>query len=230
MDPDKKFSVIIVAGGKGVRAGGEMPKQFVKIGGKPMIMHTIEAFHKFDNKIRIIVVLPEGLLSFWLDLCNEYKFKIRHQAITGGETRFHSVKNGLDLVLENETVGIHDGARPFITTDLIERCFNESYNNNQSIIPVIDEFNSVRQLTNSGSHMIDRSKLKIVQTPQVFPGKIIKSAYSVNYNNLFTDDASVVEKNGSKVRLVEGEVTNIKITTTIDLELANCYLQLLAKR
>lgn len=230
MIPERKYSVIIVAGGKGYRAGGEIPKQFLKIGGKPMLMHTIQAFHNYDYRVRIIVVLPEGYQTLWEQLCKEYEYTVDHKFVEGGETRFHSVKNGLKEVSDEETVCIHDAARPFVTTDLIGRCFDNSFNNNCGVIPVVDEVNSVRRLTETGSVAVNRQELKLVQTPQAFPADLLKAAYNTKYESAFTDDASVAEKNGIKIKLVEGENTNIKITTAFDVELAEFYFQYLSKR
>ncbi len=230
MIPEKKYSVIIVAGGKGFRAGGDIPKQFLKIGGKPMLMHTIQAFHNYDYRVRIIVVLPEGYQFLWEQLCKEYNFTVNHIIVSGGETRFHSVKNGLKEVSEEETVCIHDAARPFVTSSLIGNCFDDSFNSNCGIIPVVDEVNSVRKLTESGSIVVDRQKLKLVQTPQAFPAEMIKKAYSTSHESSFTDDASVAEKSDIKLKLIEGENTNIKITTAFDIELADFYFQYLSKR
>ena len=230
MIPEKKQSVIIVAGGKGLRAGGELPKQFQSIGGEPMLMHTIRAFHDYDYRMRIVVVLPEGTQSLWSQLCEEHRFTVRHTVVTGGETRFHSVKNGLEEIPEEETVGVHDGARPFVTPKLIGRCFDASFENQCGVIPVTDEVNSVRQLTATGSRTLDRKQLKLVQTPQVFPARGLKKAYETGFDPSFTDDASVAEKWGMKIQLREGEETNIKITTPFDMALAEYYYQLMANQ
>lgn len=220
MIPEQKYSVIIVAGGKGLRAGGNEPKQFQLIGEKPMLMHTIEAFYRADYRIRIIVVLPQGFDQFWEKLCEKHHFTIEHAIVEGGETRFHSVKNGLELVSEEETVGIHDAARPFVSEKLINSCFETSFSHNCGVIPVIDEKNSVRILSNSGSKAFDRNVLKIVQTPQVFPASDLKKAYEVAYRDEFTDDASVAENSEMLIQLIKGEEKNIKITTPFDLQLA----------
>lgn len=230
MIPEKKQSVIIVAGGKGVRAGGELPKQFQPIAGIPMLMHTISAFYAYDCKMRIIVVLPEGAQPFWMQLCEEHRFTVSHDVVAGGETRFHSVKNGLGEISEDETVGVHDAARPFVSPGLIGRCYTASFENRCGVIPVIDEVNSVRQLSGSGSHVVDRQMLKLVQTPQVFPAGSLKKAYQTGFDPSFTDDASVAEKWGIRIQLVEGEETNIKITTPFDMALAGYYHQLMANR
>ena len=141
---EKKYSAVIVAGGKGYRAGGELPKQFLPLGGKPMLMHTINAFYLFNKETRIIVVLPEEFVSLWQQLCSEHNFVINHRIVVGGETRFHSVKNGLNEVSTEEIVAIHDGARPFVSPELIKKCYEEAVENQCGVIPVIDEVNSVR--------------------------------------------------------------------------------------
>ena len=230
MIPDKKRSVLIVAGGKGARAGGELPKQFQPVGGKPMLMRSIEAFYDYDREMRIVVVLPEGFESYWQQLCDEHHFRLPHQLALGGETRFHSVKNGLELIAEGEMVGVHDAARPFVTRELVARCFDASFTHHCGVIPVVEEVNSVRQLTEKGSHMLDRELLRVVQTPQVFPAAALKKAYMTDYDPSFTDDASVAEKSGVHIMLVEGEESNIKITTAFDFIVAAQYDKLMPKR
>lgn len=230
MSDDKKYSVVIVAGGKGFRVGGDIPKQFIPIGSKPMLMHTIEAFYSFNKNIRIIIVLPNEFVQLWQQLCDEQNFTIKHSIVLGGETRFHSVKNGLNEVAPDEIVAIHDGARPFVTPKLIENCFNEAFNSQCGIIPVIDEINSVRRVTANGSEIVDRTELKLVQTPQVFPAHLLQEAYQTKYNSSFTDDASVAERNGIEIRLIPGENSNIKITTPLDIIIAEYLLQNLSKR
>lgn len=230
MIPEKKQSVIIVAGGKGLRAGGELPKQFQLLGAEPMLIHTIRAFYNYDYRMRIVVVLPEGAQTFWLQLCDKLQFKLPHTVVTGGETRFHSVKNGLEEIPEDETVGVHDAARPFVTPELVGRCFDTSFENQCGVIPVIEEVNSVRQLTSTGSKILDRNLLRLVQTPQVFPAGELKKAYQSGFDPSFTDDASVVEKWGMEILLVKGEETNIKITTPFDMAIAEYYHQWVANR
>lgn len=221
MIPEQHFSVVIVAGGKGVRAGGDLPKQFVEIGGKPVLMRTIEAFHRFDYRMRIIVVLAEEFHDFWQELCEQHRFNIPHQIVFGGETRFHSVKNGLSAVSDDEIVGIHDAARPFVSQEVIERCYREAFDFQCGIIPVIEEKNSVRLVIGYENKAFDREKIRIVQTPQVFPANLIKNAYETPFKEEFTDDASVAEDDGIQIKLVDGEDMNFKITTPLDLKIAN---------
>lgn len=221
MIPEQHFSVVIVAGGKGARAGGETPKQFQLIGEKPMLMRTIEAFYNFDYRIRIVVVLPEEFRDFWNELCGKHNFRIKHAIVSGGETRFHSVKNGLSEISEDEIVGIHDAARPFVSREVIERCYREAFDFRCGIIPVIEEKNSVRVLTGYESKTFDRTRIRIVQTPQVFPADLLKNAYETPYQPEFTDDASVAENDGVQIKLTEGDEKNIKITTPLDLRFAD---------
>ena len=230
MIPERKFCAVVVAGGKGTRADSELPKQFHSIAGKPMLMHTLTAFHEHDYRTRIVLVLPEEYRSFWEELCSRHQFVIPHAVVNGGNTRFHSVRNGFREVSEEETVAIHDGARPFVTGRLIERCFNMAFERGIGVIPVVDEVNSVRVLTETGNKLFDRSRLKIVQTPQAFPANVLKRAYETEYNTAFTDDASVAEHYGLPIQLIEGEETNIKITTPLDLMVAEQYLVSLSKR
>ncbi len=229
MIPERRYSVVVVAGGQGLRAGGSLPKQFQRIAGEPMLMHTLRAFYAYDYLMRIVLVIPEDYCPLWRALCDECRFTVPHTVVHGGETRFHSVQNGLRKISDEETVGIHDGARPFVTPTLIGRCFDTSFELGVGIIPVVDEVNTVRVLTETGSRMVDRSRLKIVQTPQVFPAEALKRAYEVEYDPTFTDDASVAERSGMTVRSVEGEETNMKITTSFDLAVAEHQLAAMQK-
>ncbi len=225
MISEQHFSVVIVAGGKGLRAGGEIPKQFQPIGGKPILMRTIEAFYNFDYRMRMVVVLPEEFRFFWDELCERHNFRLPHTLINGGETRFHSVKNGLSEIREEEMVGIHDAARPFVSKEVIGRCYREAFDFRCGIIPVIEEKNSVRILAAYENRAVDRKKIRVVQTPQVFPADLLKAAYETPYREKFTDDASVAEDNGIQIRLVEGDEKNIKITTPLDLKFADYLCQ-----
>ena len=221
MIPEQHFSVIIVAGGKGLRAGGEIPKQFQPIGGKPILMRTAEAFYNFDYPMRMVIVLPEEFRFFWEELCEKHNFRIPHSMVSGGETRFHSVKNGLAAIREDEIVGIHDAARPFVPKEVIERCYREAFDFRCGVVPVIGEKNSIRLITGYEHKPLDRKKIRVVQTPQVFPADLLKNAYETPYREEFTDDASVAEDSGIQVKLVEGDEKNIKITTPLDLKFAD---------
>ena len=218
----KKY-VLIVAGGKGLRMGGDVPKQFLPIGGKPVLMCTIEAFYSYDPTIDIILVLPVVQQEYWKCLCREYAFMIPHKIANGGETRFHSVKNGLMLVGDGGWVAVHDGVRPFVSKEVIDRCFSEvgKYN---AVIPVVDVVETVRHLTGDSSETVNRDHYKLVQTPQVFAVSLLKSAYNQTYVPAFTDDASVVESLGIKIVLVEGNRENIKLTTPFDIKVANALI------
>lgn len=229
MIPEKQYSVIIVAGGKGLRAGGEVPKQFSLISGKPLLMYTIESFYKFDYRMKIVVVLPKDYVGFWKQLCSEHEFDIEHDIVEGGSTRFQSVRNGLESLPIIGTIGVHDGARPFVTPKLIELCYETSYEEDAGVVPVINSVDSLRFVRGGDSKIVDRNEIKIVQTPQVFPAEMLKTAYKTEYKENYTDDASAVEAMGEKIILVEGEATNIKITTSFDLELAEFYKSYMAK-
>ena len=219
-----KKNVIIVAGGKGLRMGNDLPKQFIPIGGKPVLMRTIEAFYRFDRDINIILVLPVSHQDYWKSLCQEYNFSIGHTIANGGETRFHSVKNGLALVAD-ELVGVQDGVRPFGSVEMIKRCFDAA-REFPAVIPVIDSTDSLREVVDEDkSRIVDRSKIRLVQTPQVFYVNVLKKAYQTDFKETFTDDASVVEAMGVNVHLVKGEVTNIKITTPLDLKIGELIIR-----
>ena len=214
----KKY-IIIVAGGKGLRMGGDIPKQFLPVCGKPVLMRTLEAFHVYDASIHLILVLPVSQQAYWKQLCEEYQFNLAHEIADGGETRFHSVKNGLALVKEDGLVGVHDGVRPFVSQEVIARCYDEALSL-KAVIPVVGVVETVRHLTDEGSETVPRDQYKLVQTPQVFDVALLRRAYEQTYTDMFTDDASVVEALGEKVYLVEGNRENIKLTTPFDLKLA----------
>ncbi|MDN5296493.1 MAG: 2-C-methyl-D-erythritol 4-phosphate cytidylyltransferase [Bacteroidota bacterium] len=216
----QKQSVVIVAGGVGLRAGTELPKQFVSVGGKPLLMHTIQVFYRYNREMKIVVVLHPEYRKLWAQLCSSHGFEVPHLLVDGGATRFHSVKNGLSLIDDDEMVAIHDAARPFVAHSVIENVFAEAANCQCGAIPVVSEKNSVRMLTSHGHKPIDRSLLKLVQTPQVFPARLLKKAYSVDFKSSFTDDASVAEEYGIEIHLVEGNDENIKITTAFDFNVA----------
>lgn len=221
----KKESVIIVAGGKGLRMGGDIPKQFVEVEGLPILMHTIQAFYAYNNEIQIMLVLPESHILFWNELCDKYNFKIKHQITTGGENRFDSVKNGLEYLDSCDIVAVQDGVRPFATKELIKRCFDEA-SKHKAVIPVTRSRDSLRQLKKKQiSKIINRDKIVYIQTPQVFDYNLLSKAYKQEFKPHYTDDASVVEEFGHKIHLVEGEDTNIKVTTPIDLLLSKAILQ-----
>jgi len=210
---------LIVAGGKGLRMQTDIPKQFIEIQGKPILMHTLEAFHHYDASIQLIIVLPFVQIEFWKELCKKHSFNLSHLIVAGGETRYHSVRNALEIINGPGLVAVHDGVRPFVSVETITRCF-EAAEKYGTAIPVVDSTDSIRQVTGHGSISVDRTKYKLVQTPQVFDIEILKRAYKQEFSPLFTDDASVVEAIGENIILVEGNRENIKITTAFDLELA----------
>ena len=218
-----KKHVIIVAGGKGLRMGGEIPKQFLPIGGKPVLMRTIETFYTYDASIHVILVLPVSQQLYWKELCSSYEFDLPHDIADGGETRFHSVKNGLALVQGEGIVGVHDGVRPFVSQEVIARCYSEAEVKN-AVVPVIEVVETVRRLDGDDSVTVPRDQYKLVQTPQVFDIVLLQKAYNQEFTDMFTDDASVVEALGERVHLVEGNRENIKLTTPFDLKLAEMLI------
>ena len=220
----KQKIAIIVAGGKGERMNATIPKQFIEISGKPIVMHTIEAFLKYDKNIEIILVIPSIEIELWESLCKKHAFFHQITIVTGGLTRFYSVKNGLDTIAGNALVAVHDGVRPFASIGTISRSFDEAEKSGAAI-PVVDFEDSIRQLTPNGSKAVERTAYKLVQTPQVFDAELLRKAYQQTYSTFFTDDASVVEGINKNVSLVEGNKNNIKITTEIDLLVAEALLQ-----
>ena len=217
--------VIIVAGGKGLRMGSDIPKQFLPIGGKPVLMRTLERFRAYSADLQIILVLPEAQQDYWRQLCEEYHFDVEYQLANGGQTRFHSVQNGLALVPDDAegVVGVHDGVRPFPSIEVIKNCY-ETARTAKAVIPVIPVVETVRHLEKEGSVTVPRDEYKLVQTPQTFDIQLLKAANRQPYNDGFTDDASVVESYGHEITLVEGNRENIKITTPYDLTVAEALL------
>lgn len=212
-------NVIIVAGGKGLRMGGDFPKQFIAVDSVPILIRTIDAFYNFDNQIKIIVVLPASFREHWQRMCKGYGFSVKHELADGGETRFESVRNGLALV-EDGWVAVHDAVRPFASKTLIGECFRQVAIH-KAVVPVVEVVDSMREITGENeSRIADRSRFRMVQTPQVFESALLKKAYQQPYDESFTDDASVVEAYGHPIYLINGEKTNIKITTPFDLTLA----------
>ena len=214
---------LIVAGGKGLRMGTDLPKQFLPIGGKPVLMRTLEAFYRYSSKIQLILVLPHSQQDYWRELCAKYDFTLPHRVADGGETRFHSVKNGLAVIQEDGLVAVHDGVRPFVSQDVIARCY-ELAETGKAVVPVVGVVETVRQINENGSVTVDRERYKLVQTPQTFDVGLLKKAYEQSYTSAFTDDASVVEALGVSVCLTEGNRENVKITTPFDLKLAEFLL------
>ena len=219
------YNVIIVAGGTGSRMQSTMPKQFIEIKGKPIIIHTIEKFIEFDEFINIIVCVHKDYMSDANFILAEYFPQRNIQMVIGGETRFYSVKNGLNCITNmNDVVGIHDAARPFVSVDTIKRCF-ETAAKKGNAIPVSPIFESLRMVTNGINKAVSRDDFKVVQTPQCFKTNMLQKAFEVEYKNSFTDDATVFENAGRMVSLVEGNIENIKITLPSDLLIAEALLK-----
>lgn len=217
-------SVLIVAGGVGKRMGTNVPKQFLLLKSRPVLMHTIERFFEYDNLINIVLVLPKEQIEVWKNLCSTHQFTIKHQIAEGGEERFYSVKNGLEKINNNGIVAIHDGVRPLVSNETIARCFKKAEETGATI-PVMPVVESLRKVDGENSKSVNRSEYVSVQTPQCFNIELIKSAYQQDFSNTFTDDASVVEKFGHQVSLVNGNIENIKITSPQDLILAEYLLK-----
>lgn len=223
-EPIKKIA-LVVAGGSGSRMKTPVPKQFLLLGGKPVLMQTIQRFYDFDPSFEIIVVLPDKQFGTWKTLCAEHRFEIKHTLVKGGENRFQSVKNGLDAIEGDEgIVFIHDGVRPLVSHATLQRCFDTTIQKGNAL-PVMPVVESVREITDDGNKPADRSKLFTVQTPQVFMVKEIKEAYSLGYDPAFTDDTMVLERLGKTINLVEGNRENIKITHREDLTVAGALLK-----
>ena len=213
--------VIIVAGGS--RLGGPLPKQFRMLGSLPVLGHAINAFARTLHSTQIVVVLPEGQIDFWKNLAARFDIA-KHTCTAGGPQRFHSVRNGLSALPRTVAlIAVHDGVRPLVSSDLILKAV-ECAAAHGTAIPVVEAVDSLRQLTPDGSHPIDRNTLRIVQTPQVFDAELLRRAYELDYSPDFTDDASVVEADGTPVCLVEGERGNLKITTPEDFTIAEALL------
>lgn len=216
-------STILVAGGSGRRLGGPVPKQFQTVKGRPLLMWTIEAFHRFDAEMALIVVLPQEHFDIWKALCMGHRFLVPHEVVAGGEQRWHSVKAGLAKVQGDGLVAVHDGVRPLVSTALIGRCF-EAADRHAAAIPVMPVVPSIRETTAEGSRALDRARLLAVQTPQCFHTDLLRKAFQQPYDPAFTDEATLVERLGVRVALVEGEDNNIKVTTPMDLRFVELVL------
>lgn len=219
-----KKHVIIVAGGSGSRMNSVIPKQFILLKGKPVLMHTIEKFVAAIPEISVVVVLAKQLNDDWKALCGQHSFTIPHRLAEGGETRYHSVKNGLELIPDAAVVGIHDAARPLVSIQTILNTFAaaEERGNATPSVPVSDSLRYVKGVENTA---VDRSHYHIIQTPQCFHSDLIKKAFLKAYKPEFTDDASVLEAFGEKINLIEGNRENIKITTAQDLIFAEALME-----
>ncbi len=231
--------IIIVAGGKGLRMGGDIPKQFLPVGGLPVLMRTLKRFYEYSSALKIILVLPKAQQDYWNSLCQQYRFEIPYQLADGGATRFHSVQNGLALIPDDAqgVVGVHDGVRPFVSIEVITRCY-EAAREYQAVIPVVPVVETLRHLKSQAeansslstlhsplSETVPRDEYRLVQTPQCFDIQLLKAANRQPYCDAFTDDASVVESYGHAISLVDGNRENIKITTPGDLKMAEMLIQ-----
>jgi 2-C-methyl-D-erythritol 4-phosphate cytidylyltransferase len=216
---------IIVAGGSGQRMGSKLPKQFLEIKGRPILIRTLEAYYNYSKELQLILVLPEAHIDTWNSICERYHFHLPLTIRPGGTTRFRSVKNGLEAIKENSgLVAIHDGVRPLVDSSIINDSF-EIAKHHGSAIAAIPLKSSIRQITDSGSKALDRQNYRIVQTPQTFKVELIKKAYQIEELPTFTDDASVWEAAGFQVTLFEGSEKNIKITTIHDLLVAEMLMK-----
>jgi 2-C-methyl-D-erythritol 4-phosphate cytidylyltransferase len=221
--PVKKF-VLMMAGGSGSRMNNNIPKQFVELNGKPVIMHTFQVFYDFDPAINFVLVLPEQQVECWKQLCEKHNFCIPHEIAFGGETRFFSVKNGLEKISGDGIVFIHDSVRPLVSVKTIENCLAKTLEKGNAL-PVVAVTESVRKVKKDSSKAVDRNNYKLVQTPQTFIVDQIKKAYLQTFSEHFTDDASVLENTGEKIHLVDGNHENIKITYPQDLTIAEALLK-----
>ena len=229
--------IIIVAGGKGLRMGGDIPKQFLPIAGVPVLMRTILRFREALPEVNVILVLPKAQQDYWKELCQQHQFDEDYQLADGGQTRFHSVQNGLALIPDDAEgiVGVHDGVRPFVAVETILRCYEEA-RSSKAVVPVIPVVETLRKINTENravatshlsplpsphpSHTVPRDEYRLVQTPQCFDIQLLKAANRQPYCDAFTDDASVVEAYGQAVTLVDGNRENIKITPPADLKIA----------
>lgn len=223
----KKY-LIVVAGGKGLRMGGELPKQFQLLGDKPVLMVTLERLHAIDPTMQLILVLPADHFEMWMELCRKYEFSVPLLLAQGGATRFHSVQNGLAQVddIEEALVGVHDGVRPFVSSKVVDDCFREAWIHGAAI-PMIEVQDSLRHIVggNGVTEVVPRDRYRLVQTPQVFKLSILRNAYQQRFVESFTDDASVVEASGVQVVSVEGNRENIKLTTPFDFMVAKTIME-----
>ncbi len=215
-------SVIITAGGLGKRMGSQVPKQFLPINGLPVLMHTINLFYDYDPEMEIILTLPADWVAYWNKICEDYNFLIEHRIVTGGETRYQSVKNAINHAT-GDLIAIHDGVRPLVTHETIKRCF-ESAQILRAAVPVVRPQGSLRMKTEEGSKGVNRDAYVYTQTPQVFQRGILIKAYKQDFDASFTDDASVVERSGIPIHVIDGNEENIKITTKKDMNYAEDVL------
>jgi len=224
---DRKLYAIILAGGDGKRMGTKVAKQFLELEGKPILRHTIEQFLSLPFEIEIIVVLPQELKKYWKDYCTQNDFLPKYFLPSGGITRFHSVQNALKFIPDGSLVAVHDGVRPFVSTQFLIGLFEQA-KSVPALIPAIKPVESIREIDKNGnSFSVDREKFLLVQTPQIFHSEVLVNAYKQAFSPKFTDDASVVEAYGCNIRICQGSRYNIKITTPEDLEVAKSFMFIL---
>lgn len=214
-----KRCMIVVAGGSGSRMGADIPKQFLPLRGVPLLMHTLKNLHGIDQSMKIILALPLDQLHQWEELCAEQAFHVPHVTVVGGKTRFQSVQNALKAIVDEDLIGVHDGVRPFVSTEVVENCFKAAEQRGAAV-PVVPVVQSLRRLDAELSEAVDRSAFRSVQTPQCFRREVLLDAFANASHDRFTDDAAVVEANGHRIALVEGNSENIKVTTPLDMQLA----------
>jgi 2-C-methyl-D-erythritol 4-phosphate cytidylyltransferase len=215
---------VIVAGGSGKRMGSDIPKQFLLLGGQPVLMRTMRTFHDYDPEIEIITVLPADQVKYWETLCRNHRFKIPHKIVTGGKTRHDSVKNAMEGIKPGAIVAVHDGVRPLVSVALIQTCFDTAAILGNAI-PVVDIPESIRRVEGGKSRKADRSAFRLVQTPQVFRSEMLIKAFRQPYDPSFTDEANLVEADGNHIYLVKGQPSNIKLTTTLDIHIASAIIE-----
>jgi len=220
---ERKKYAIIVAGGSGTRLKSKLPKQYLEIGGKPILRHTLEKFLALPFKVELIIVVASDMKGYWKEYCEKNLFLDKYYLPSGGMTRFHSVANALKYVEDNSVVAVHDGVRPFVTTEFLEKMYEEGERTGAAI-PAVSPADSVREVCDGDSYPLVRDNVRLIQTPQVFRSEILKASYKLPYTDKFTDDASVVEAAGFKVSLVDGLKYNIKITTPDDFKIAQTLL------
>jgi 2-C-methyl-D-erythritol 4-phosphate cytidylyltransferase len=208
---------VVVAAGSGKRMGAPLPKQFLPIADKPLVMHTLERLHAFDSEMNLLLVLHPDYMTYWNECVLQHGFEMTHSVVAGGEERFHSVKCALNAIVDmNAVVGVHDGVRPFVSFETLARCYEQAETTGTAV-PVIAVNDSLREVIGVTNRAVERSQFRIVQTPQCFRMDILRSAFHQPYSPAFTDDASVVEAAGYSINLVEGNRDNVKITTPEDL-------------
>jgi len=211
--------MIVVAGGSGSRMGADIPKQFLHLNGRPLLMHTLANLQAMDRSMALVLVLPAAHIATWEALCTEHDFAVAHITVAGGATRFRSVERGLAAAMDCDLIGVHDGVRPFVSAEVVNSCF-EAASQNGAAVPVTPIVQSLRRVEEGVSVAVDRSEYRAVQTPQCFRSELLRDAFAEATHDLYTDDAAVVEATGHPITLVNGNPENIKVTTPTDLQLA----------